>query len=142
MGKRKDKKKPKESSAPLAFNPFQALADKHQKDVRGEASAPPKASAMVQTSGKKSGIEKSSGVFSFASKVVVSREKKGRAGKTVTRISGVHEDDLEPLKKQIKKALGCGATIEGADLVLLGSLVDRAGNYLESVGAKKVVKAN
>lgn len=39
----------------------------------------------------------------------------------------------------MKSALGCGATLEGDDLVLLGSLVDQASRWLEREGARNVV---
>lgn len=74
----------------------------------------------------------------FASKVVVRRETKGRGGKTITRVSGVRAEHREALAARMKKALGCGATIDGDDLVLLGSLVDRAADWLEAEGARVV----
>ena len=67
----------------------------------------------------------------FTGKLVVRRENKGRAGKTVTRISGLPRTELAALAKELKKALGCGATVEGEDLLLLGSLVDRAAAWFE-----------
>ena len=75
-------------------------------------------------------------------KIVVRRETKGRKGKTVTRISGLHEEELPALGKALKVALGCGASVEGGDLVLLGSLVERAATWLEKSGAKRVVRSN
>ena len=76
----------------------------------------------------------------FPDKLVVRMEKKGRRGKTVTRVSGVPARDLAALCKEMKKALGCGATIEDADLILLGDLVDRAAKWLEKAGAAKLVR--
>jgi uncharacterized repeat protein (TIGR03833 family) len=35
---------------------------------------------------------------------------------------------------RIKKALGCGATVEGSDILLIGSLVERATQWLERAG--------
>jgi len=58
-------------------------------------------------------------------KIVVSAEKKGRAGKTVTRGCGLPPKEGPALARQIKTALGSGATFEGDDLLLLGSLVQR-----------------
>lgn len=77
----------------------------------------------------------------FAAKVVVRREKKGRGGKTVTRISGIAAAHRAELAARMKKSLGCGATREGEDVVLLGSLVDRAADWLEGEGARRVVRA-
>lgn len=78
----------------------------------------------------------------FAPKVVARREKKGRGGKTVTRISGVLADHAPALAKRMKKSLGCGASLDGADIILHGSLVERAAKWLEGEGARQVVRAN
>ena len=74
----------------------------------------------------------------FPNKLVVRMEKKGRRGKTVTRVSGVPAKDLAALCKEMKKALGCGATIEDADLILLGDLVQRAVAWFEKAGATRI----
>jgi translation initiation factor 1 len=76
----------------------------------------------------------------FPNKLVVRMEKKGRRGKTVTRISGVPAKELAPLCKELKKALGCGATIEETDLILLGDLVERAVGWFEKVGATRIAR--
>ncbi len=78
----------------------------------------------------------------WPSKLVLRRERKGRGGKTVTCLSGVEVTRRESVAKQIKKALGCGATLEGDEIVLLGSLVDRAADWLEAQGASQVVRGN
>ena len=64
--------------------------------------------------------------------VVVRREKKGRRGKTVTRISGMDlaAPKLDELKRELTKALGCGGTIEEADVLLQGDLTARAAKWL------------
>ena len=76
----------------------------------------------------------------FAMKVVVRRQKKGRGGKTATRITGVLTE-RDAMAAELKKALGCGAVVEGEDIVLLGSLVDRAADWLEARGATRVVRS-
>jgi translation initiation factor 1 len=60
----------------------------------------------------------------------------------VTRISGVARGEREDLASRMKRALGCGATIEGDDVVLLGDLVERAALWLEGNGARRVVRGN
>jgi translation initiation factor 1 len=72
---------------------------------------------------------------------VVRRETKGRGGKTITRIAGVSAMQREELLQSMKRALGCGGVVEGEDLVLLGSLVDRAADWLEEIGARRVVRS-
>jgi translation initiation factor 1 len=78
----------------------------------------------------------------FPKKLVVRMEKKGRRGKTVTRISGLPQGQLKALSVEMKKALGCGAMVEDNEVVLQGSLVDRASAWLDKQGAKQVVKGN
>ena len=41
---------------------------------------------------------------------------------------------------EMKKAMGCGAMVEGEDVILQGSLVDRAVQWLGKQGAKQIVK--
>ncbi|NOY93643.1 MAG: translation initiation factor [Deltaproteobacteria bacterium] len=122
-------------SAPEALNnPFGALAK-----LRDALPAAPEAPIAVESA---SGVA-AAGVVSATpgGKIVVRRETKGRGGKTVTRISGLG-GELRLLAKKMKKALGCGASVEGGDLVLLGSLVARVADWLEAHGATRVVRAN
>ena len=66
-------------------------------------------------------------------RVVVQREKKGRGGKTVTRVTGLDIEgaELESLARDMKRALGCGASLDGRDVLLQGSLTERAAAWLE-----------
>ena len=50
----------------------------------------------------------------LAGKIVVRHERKGRGGKTVTVVQGVAlaDEALETWARDLKKALGCGATVE------------------------------
>jgi translation initiation factor 1 len=74
-------------------------------------------------------------------KVVVRRERKGRGGKTVTVVEGLGLEDevLEAYARELKRALGCGALVEGAVIVLQGAHEERARAYLEERGAERVV---
>lgn len=78
---------------------------------------------------------------SASGKVVVRKEKKGRGGKTVTRIHGLDPSatDLEDLARRLKRALGCGATVEDEDIILQGEQAPRAKAWLEEQGVKRVV---
>lgn len=113
------------SSAELKHNPFAALGE-----LTGASPAPEEPTEPDEAPAD----------LRFAAKVVVRRQKKGRGGKTATRITGVLEG-REDLAAELKKALGCGAVVEGEDIVLLGSLVDRAADHLERAGAKRVVRS-
>jgi translation initiation factor 1 len=75
----------------------------------------------------------------FDAKLVVARSRKGRGGKTVTIVSGVREAARETLMRELKKALGCGATTEEASIVLQGDVGDRVKPWLEARGARRVV---
>jgi translation initiation factor 1 len=100
----------------LTHNPFAAL----RPEGRSESPAAP--SPEPPRSGR----------------LVVRREKKGRGGKTVTRVSGLElgEVELEQLAREMKRALGCGATVEEADILLQGALTERAAKWLrERTGA-------
>lgn len=75
-------------------------------------------------------------------KVVVRREKKGRKGKTVTRVSGIAAADASDWARRMKRELGCGGGVEGDDIVLSGDLTDRAVAWLEAAGVARVVRGN
>lgn len=76
-------------------------------------------------------------------KLVLQREKKGRAGKTVTRLRGLPSAEARHhWAKKLKKELGCGASIEGDDLILLGDLGERAKERLEAGGFQHVILGN
>lgn len=132
--RRKGKKEAGQDDAPssdLSHNPFGALAGLGESLPAGEAEAPA-APAPIETSSPPR----------FPKKLVVRMEKKGRRGKTVTRISGVPSGELKALAVEMKKGLGCGAVVEEGDLLLLGSLVDRAATWLDKAGATQIVKGN
>ena len=61
-------------------------------------------------------------------KVVVRMERAGRGGRTITRVSGVvlPGPALDDFVRSLKKALGCGASVEDGHIILQGDLVDRA----------------
>ena len=79
--------------------------------------------------------------YALKGKLAIHKEKKGRAGKTATRISGLQLDaeGLAALARDMKRQLGCGAVVEDGDVVLLGDLGPRAAQWLREHGAKRVV---
>ncbi|MFA7364234.1 MAG: translation initiation factor [Aminobacteriaceae bacterium] len=71
-------------------------------------------------------------------RVILSRETKGRGGKTVTAVSfreGV-PDDPEGLAKQLRTALGCGGALEDGRIILQGDQVERASAWFAAKGVK------
>ncbi|SMG27073.1 translation initiation factor [Dethiosulfovibrio salsuginis] len=65
-------------------------------------------------------------------------ERKGRKGKTVTVVDGLKlkEDDLNRLAKELRKAIGCGSSVEGPSVVLQGDNRERIGSWLRSKGVR------
>ena len=76
-----------------------------------------------------------------AQKVVVRRERKGRGGKTATVIEGIKlpPSGLERIAREVRRALGCGASVDGPTIVVQGDMAARLEPWLLARGAKKVV---
>jgi translation initiation factor 1 len=93
--------------------------------------------------GSKPNAESTPDTSAASPKLVLQREKKGRAGKTVTRLRGLASpEERVRWAKRLKKELGCGATIEGEDVILLGDVGVRAKTGLEAGGFRRVVLGN
>lgn len=68
----------------------------------------------------------------------VRMERKGRAGKTATIISGwtVDDDALQSIASRIKQRLGCGGSASEGEIMLQGDRRDQAVSLLQSLGYK------
>lgn len=75
-------------------------------------------------------------------RIVVRVERKGHGGKTVTRVEGLVGRDLAELARELSRALGAGARVEGADLVVQGEHVERIERCLVERGVRDVVRGN
>ncbi len=75
---------------------------------------------------------------------VLRRERSGRKGKTVVKIenTGLGPDALLSLAKTLKKKLGCGATVEGEAVVVLGDLEDRLADVLATAGVGRIQRGS
>ncbi len=116
-------------------SPFAALAALRAQLPPGEAPPPePAADARAETPG----------TAIFGSKVVVSRSRKGRGGRTVTVVSGLRGDAvaLDELCRAVKKGLGCGASVEGDTIVVAGEPGERLRALLLEAGARAVIVGN
>jgi translation initiation factor 1 len=82
--------------------------------------------------------------FGGATKIVLRREKKGRGGKVATVVEGIKRPPsaLERIARDLRKALGCGASVEGDTVVVQGDMAARIEPWLVGRGAKKVVIGN
>jgi uncharacterized repeat protein (TIGR03833 family) len=112
----------------LTHSPFAALANKELARVSAparEQSAP----AVVRGPGPPR-----------PRAVRLRQESKGRSGKVVTRITGLPQQNLQAIGSRLRKALGCGAVVEGDELVLLGSLAERARHWLDAAGDLREIK--
>lgn len=104
----------------------------------------------AQGAGEPHDAKTESSVYARAKKIVVRRERKGHGGKTVTRVAGLlgSTAELETVTREMKRRLGCGATLEGGDggddgdLLIQGDLCDRVVAFLESQGARHIVRGN
>lgn len=106
-------------------SPFGALAS--LKDALPEGPEPKNEKASVPA-----------GPDPLGGKIVIARSRKGRGGKTVTTITGI-AGDLEPLARELKHALGCGAVVEDRAIVVQGEQQERVQAFLVRRGAKRVV---
>lgn len=61
-------------------------------------------------------------------------EARGRSGKVVTGISGLPPELREVVALKLRKALGCEAQAEGEEVILAGSLKDRAATWFQQIG--------
>lgn len=109
----------------------------------GEGAAPPEPSPAPPEA-KPTGSAAEQGprsVYARAPRLVVRRERKGHGGKTWTRIEGLTGStvEIEAALRELKRALGCGAVRDGADVVVQGAPGERLVAFLEARGARKVV---
>jgi translation initiation factor 1 len=74
-------------------------------------------------------------------KLVLRRERKGRKGKTVTLVEGLAPAALEATAKELRRSLGCGASVDGPVVVLQGAQEERARDALAALGYANVVLA-
>lgn len=73
-------------------------------------------------------------------KAVVRYERKGRGGKEVTVVEqlALPAAELSTWLSELKRALGCGGTVEDGALVIQGDQRERVKAWLEKRGVKKV----
>ena len=79
--------------------------------------------------------------FSHSEKVVLRHQRKGRGGRLVTLVSGLNfpQEGLQQLVKEIRRSFGCGANVEGEDLVLQGDQLEKTRMFLERKGIKRII---
>lgn len=107
-------------------NPFAALAGLRDALPKGPEQKP-------------ATLTREAAAAQFEEKVVLSRSKKNRGGKIVTTIAGVREAAREQIARDIRVAVGCGASIEDDLIVVQGDQHARLKGFLEARGVRKVI---
>jgi uncharacterized repeat protein (TIGR03833 family) len=123
---------PQSDPGALKHNPFAQLANKPELVAHLPNSTVP--TTVVRRA------QPAKPAPSAPSKVRLRWETKGRSGKAVVRITGLPMENLDAIASRMRKALGCGATLEGDDLILLGSLTERAQQWLDQAGDLREIK--
>ncbi len=75
--------------------------------------------------------------FNKGSKINISKQKKGKKGKTITLIKGLGTDDeilLKTLLKKIKVFCGTGGTLIESNIQLQGDMVSKSIEFLRKEG--------
>ncbi len=72
------------------------------------------------------------------------RARKGRGGKTATVVAGLGLPacDLDRLARALRRALGCGASVDGEHIVVQGDQAARVQAWLGAQGARRTVLGN
>ncbi len=82
-------------------------------------------------------------VVARAQRWIVRISKKGRGGRAATLLSArglSEEEDLSSLARRIRKQMGCGASLEGPDVLVQGDQRERLELWLLKHGARKVTQ--
>ena len=77
------------------------------------------------------------GTFNKRSKINISKQKKGKKGKTITLIKGLSTVDqilLKKLLKKIKVFCGTGGTLIDSNIQLQGDMVSKSIEFLRKEG--------
>ena len=75
--------------------------------------------------------------FNKRSKINISKQKKGKKGKTITLIQGLGTEDeilLKELLKKIKVFCGTGGTLIDSNIQLQGDMVSKSIEFLSKEG--------
>lgn len=121
----------------LTHNPFAAL----RKPVGPQAPGQPSGTSSDKASASPASPSGPS-VDPRSGRLRLTTEQAGRKGKTVTRLAGLRgqESIVREQGRALARALGCGWSVEGGDVVLQGDQVERAARWLEDGGATGVVR--
>src|SRR5262245_19525435 len=110
-----------------------------RRGLHGNA-APPPTSTATQSSGPSPAGPDLSG----CGKLTLFRERKGHGGKTATVVTGLGlpARELDGVAKALRRALGCGASVDGDRVVVQGDQVPRVQAWLGARRARRIVVGN
>jgi translation initiation factor 1 len=82
--------------------------------------------------------------LSRSGNITLSRERKGHGGKTATVVAGLvlPGRDLESVARALRRALGCGASVDGDRVLVQGDQVERVRDWLAAQGARRIGVGN
>lgn len=120
------------AGGPLEMSLGSLLRGGNEPARRAEETAKPAAA-------KQSGAELD---YARIPRVSLQRQTAGRGGKTVTVVILPRDvnADLDALAKDMRRGLGCGSRVEDGRVVLQGDICDRAAEWLEKKGVRKIVQ--
>ncbi len=80
----------------------------------------------------------------LAARIVISRDSRGRGGKTVTFARGIVAPSalFEELARELRHELGTGVRVEEGALIVQGALTERLAAALAKRGAARIVIGN
>lgn len=122
----------------LKHNPFAGLR------AQAEAAGVPIAEHATQSGEAAPPISAPAGAAAVRERVHVRQQRSGQGGKTVTIAEGpgLAGRDLAALARELAKALGVGARVDGATLVAQGDQRERLASWLGSRGFANVQRGN
>ena len=80
--------------------------------------------------------------FKKISKINISKQKKGKKGKTITLIKGLvmgNEREVKELLKKMKVFCGTGGTVKGEDIQLQGDMVNKSIEFFRKEGFQNLL---
>jgi translation initiation factor 1 len=139
------KRRKEKASVPTAddskkgmVNPFAAAFER-----RGVDAAPASSPSAVEPPAQPARQETDE-PLAAQKKIVLRRTRKGRGGRTVTLVQGLSlsDDARRDLARELGRAMGCGAKVEGEEIIMQGDQADRAEPWLLSRGVHRIVRGN
>ncbi len=82
--------------------------------------------------------------LSACAKAVLRRERKGHGGHAVTRIEGLGlpAGALQAVAREVARAMGCAARVEGDAVLVAGEPGERLQDWLRARGVRKIARGN